>query len=220
MTSPAGWLVAPRPVFPSWEQPLDGKKVVMKAIGIAIAGAVVTLPAMASEGESSNIFAGDLGNMIWTLVIFTLVVIVLGKFAWGPILEGLQARETFIRDSLNEAKADREAAEETLKSYEVKLAEARGEATAIVEEGRRDAEEVRQRIEADAKEEAGKIVVRARREIDLAKEAAVEEIFATASQLSTEVAAKVIRKELTASDHARLIQEAADKIRRDRPATN
>jgi len=192
----------------------------MKAIWSAIAGALVALPAMAAEGEDSNIFAGDLGNMIWTVVIFTLVVVVLGKFAWGPILEGLQARETFIRDSLSEAKADREAAGETLESYQAKLAEARGEATAIVDEGRRDAEEVRQRIEANAKDEAGKIVARARREIDLAKEAAVAEIFTLASQLSTEVAAKVIRKELTAADHERLIQEATDKIRRDRPASN
>ena len=192
----------------------------MKAISSAIALALVALPALAAEGEDANIFAGDLGNMIWTVVIFTLVVIVLGKFAWGPILEGLQSRETFIRDSLSEAKADREAAEETLKSYEAKLAEARGEATAIVDEGRRDAEEVRQRIEADAKDEAGRIVTRARREIDLAKEAAVEEIFTLASQLSTAVAAKVIRKELTPADHERLIQEATDKIRQERSASN
>ena len=96
---------------------------------------------------------------------------------------------------------------------EAKLAEARGEATAIVEEGRRDADVVRQTIEDKAKEEAGNIVARARREIDLAKEAAVEEIFGLASQLSTEVAAKVIRKEINAGDHDRLIQEAAEKIR-------
>jgi F-type H+-transporting ATPase subunit b len=188
----------------------------MKAIYSAIAGALVALPAMAAEGETGSIFAGDLGNMIWTVVIFALVVFVLGKFAWGPILEGLQSRENFIRESLEEAKADREKAEETLKSYEAKLAEARGEATAIVDEGRRDAEVVRQTIEDKAKAEAEQIVVRARREIDLAKEAAVDEIFGLASRLSTEVASKVIRKELTADDHERLIQEAADKIREAR----
>ena len=121
----------------------------MKVITSAIAGALLALPAMAAEGGADpSIFSGDLGNMIWTVVIFALVVVVLGKFAWGPILEGLQSREAFIRDSLSEAKADREAAEETLKSYEVKLAEARAEATAIVEEGRHDAEAVRQRVAA------------------------------------------------------------------------
>ena len=188
----------------------------MKVISSAILLALMAMPAMAAEGEGGNIFAGDLGNMIWTVVIFALVVLVLGKFAWGPILEGLQTRENFIRESLEEAKVDREKAEETLKSYEAKLAEARGEATAIVDEGRRDAEVVRQTIEDKAKEEAEQIVVRARREIDLAKEAAVDEIFGLASRLSTEVASKVIRKELNADDHERLIQEAAEKIREAR----
>ena len=192
----------------------------MKPISCTLMGGLFALPALAAEGGEANIFAGDLGNMIWTVVIFVLLLVVLKKAAWGPILERLQARENFIRESLEEAKRAREAAEETLAAYEAKLAEARGAATAIVDEGRRDAEEVRQRLEADAKDEAGRIVVRARREIDLAKEAAVEEIFTLASRLSTEVAAKVIRKELTAADHERLIREAADKIRRDRPASN
>ena len=58
-----------------------------------------------------------------------------------------------------------------------------------------------------------KIVARAKREIELAKEAAVEDIFNLAGRLSTEVASKVIRKELTAADHERLIREAAERIR-------
>ena len=118
----------------------------MKSFSSALLGFLVALPALAAEGGDGNIFAGDLGNMIWTVVIFVLVLLVLGKFAWGPILEGLQARENFIRESLEEAKADRESAEERLREYEVKLAEARAEATALVEEGRRDAELVRQTI--------------------------------------------------------------------------
>ena len=188
----------------------------MKAISSAVAGALLALPAMAAEGGGENIFAGDLGNMIWTVVIFAAVLIVLGKFAWGPILDGLQSRENFIRDSLVEAKADRQAAEERLREYEAKLAEARGEATAIVDEGRRDAEVVRQTIEANAKDEANLIIERARREIDLAKEAAVEEIYGLAGQLATEVASKVIRKELTQEDHERLIEEATARVREER----
>lgn len=192
----------------------------MRALVIVVAGCLVALPAMAAEGGSDNIFAGDLGNMIWTLVIFVLVLVVLGKFAWGPILEQLQKRESFIRDSLVEAKQEREAAEETLKKYEGKLAEARGEATAIVDQGRRDGEDVRQRIEATAKEEATKIVERAQHEISLAKEAAVEEIFSLAGRLSTEVASQVIRKELDPADHDRLIREATERIRQERTTSN
>jgi F-type H+-transporting ATPase subunit b len=189
----------------------------MKPLIFVLAGLLLALPALAAEsGEDANIFAGDLGNMIWTVVIFVLVLVVLGKFAWGPILEGLQTRENFIRDSLAEAKADRDAAEARLKEYEAKLAAARAEATALVEEGRRDADVVRQSIEASAREEAGKIVARARREIDLAKEGAVEEIYGLAGKMAVEMASQVIRKELSLEDHARLIDEAARKIRQAR----
>lgn len=187
----------------------------MRALSIAVVGCLLALPALAAEG-GGNIFAGDLGNMIWTVVIFVLVLVVLGKFAWGPILEQLQKRESFIRDSLAEAKQDREAAEETLKQYETKLAEARAEATAIVEEGRRDAEVVRRSIEETAKIEAEKIAQRAKREIQLAKEAAVDEIYGLTGQLALEVASQVIRKDLDAEDHARLIDEATQKIRESR----
>ena len=189
----------------------------MKVITSILLGSVLALPAFAAEGGGEvSIFSGDLGNMIWTLVIFLLVLFVLGKFAWGPILEQLTARESFIRNSLEEARDDREAAEARLKEYEDRLAAARGEATAIVEEGRRDAETVRQSIEDGAKDEAAKIVERARREIDLAKDAAVEEIYGVASGLAIEVASKVVRKELSGEDHERLIDEAMQKLRESR----
>src|SRR5215213_1566620 len=96
----------------------------------------------AQEPAANNPFAGDIGNALWTLVIFGLVVVVLGKFAWGPLLRGLQAREEFIRESLEKARIERETAEIRLREYEERLATARAEATAIVEEGRRDADAV------------------------------------------------------------------------------
>src|SRR5580765_7647146 len=67
---------------------------------------------------SPSLFSGDLGNAIWTLVIFFLLLGVLGKFAWKPLLSVLQNREKFIQESLASAKHDREAAEARLKEYE------------------------------------------------------------------------------------------------------
>ena len=189
----------------------------MKSLSSALLGSLLALPALAAEGgDDGNIFAGDLGNMIWTVVIFVFVLVVLGKFAWGPVLERLQARENFIRDSLKEARDDRQAAEARLKEYEAKLSEARAEATSIVDEGRRDGEVVRQTIEANAKQEADMIVDRARREIGLAKEAAIQEIYGMTGELAIDLASKVIRKELSPEDHARLIDEATQKIREER----
>lgn len=166
----------------------------------------------AGEGGGGNIFSGDLGNIVWTLVVFFLVVFVLGKFAWGPILDGLQKREDFIRDSLEQAKKDRDEAKATLARYEERLKEARGEATAIVEEGRRDAEVVRQRIEEKAQEEAEKMLARAKREISIAKETAVKDLYALSGNLATEIASKIVARELDPKDHQRLIEDALDQL--------
>ena len=100
---------------------------------------VPSLALAAESGGENNLFAGDIGNAVWTLAIFLVVVFVLGKFAWGPLLEGLQQREQFIRDSLEQAKSENDRAQQLAQEYEQRIAEAKAEATAIVDEGRRDA---------------------------------------------------------------------------------
>ena len=166
----------------------------------------------AEGGGESNLFAGDVGNAIWTLVIFLLVLFVLGKYAWGPILGLLQGREQFIRESLEKAKQEREAAEALLRDYEARLANSRAEATAIVEEGRRDAEAVRHRILAEAKEEGDRTIERARREIQIATDTATKELYGLATRLATEMAGRVLGREIRPQDHERLIAEAIEGL--------
>jgi F-type H+-transporting ATPase subunit b len=181
----------------------------------ALAGLALALPALAQEaehGEAPSLLAGDLGNSVWTFLIFVLVLVVLGKFAWGPILNTLQTRENFIREALEKAKHEREEAEARLREYEARLAAARGEATAIVDEGRRDAEVVKRRIEEDAKREADKMIERARREIQIATDTATKELYTLSAKLATQMAAQVIGRELTAQDHQRLIAEGIEGI--------
>jgi len=177
------------------------------------------LPALAAEeaGGAITPFAGDVGNALWTLVIFGLVLFVLGKFAWGPILKALQSREDFIRESLEKAQADRLEAETRLKEYLDKINNARAEATAIVDEGRRDAEAVKHRIEADARAEAEKAVARGKHEIDLATQTAVKELYATSAKLATELAGRILSREIKPQDHERLIAQAIEELGRQRP---
>lgn len=174
----------------------------------------VAASAMASEGgDQPSIFTGDLGNIIWSLVTFLVVLVVLGKFAWGPILGALQNREEFIRNSLQQAKQDREAAEARLREYTEKLDTAKREATAIVDEGRRDAEVVKRKIEEEAKDEADRMLARAKREIGVATETAVNELYTIGAKLATDVASKIITKELSPRDHERLIEESLGAMR-------
>ena len=164
--------------------------------------------AAAEEGGSLSPFAGDIGNALWTLVIFGLVVFILGKFAWGPLLSSLQERENFIADALGAAKRDREEAEARLREYTDRLTAARGEATAIVDESRRDAEVVKRRIEEETHAEAGRILERAKREIGIAKDTALKELYSASAQLSTELASKVLQREINPQDHERLIRDS------------
>lgn len=163
-----------------------------------------------AEGVSP--FAGDVGSAVWTLVIFVLVVLVLGKFAWGPILKALQKREDFIRDSLEKAQENRQAAETRLKEYTERLEASRAEASGIVDEARRNAEVVRRKIEEDGKAEAAATLERAKREIAVATETAIKELYTHSAKLATEVASRIIRKELDPKEHERLIAESLDEL--------
>jgi len=175
----------------------------------------VATPALASSSEGgASPFAGDVGVALWTLVIFILVVVVLGKFAWGPILGALQKREDFIADSLEQARKDREEAEARLKEYTEQVAKAKAEAAEIVQEGRRDAEVLHGKIEVDAKAEAAAMIERAKREIGIATDTAIKELYEVSGKLAVDVASRIIRKELNEKDHERLIADSIEELTR------
>lgn len=186
---------------------------VHKGWAAALMMLTTALTSSASEGgDAPTLFTGDLGNVFWSLLTFVAVLVVLGKFAWRPILGALQKREDFIRDSLTQAKRDREEAERRLKEYSDKIVAARTEATAIVEEGRRDAEVVKRRIEEESKAEAKAILERAKREIAIATDTAVKELYTLSGKLATELAGRILRKELNPREHERLITESIDEL--------
>jgi len=186
----------------------------MRALTVLITTLALAAPAAAQEHEAAanNPFAGDFGNALWTVIIFVLVLVVLGKFAWGPILKGLQARESFILESLEKAKKERDEADARMKLYEDKLAQARTEVTAMVDEGRRDAEVVKRKILEEARQEAEKERERTKREIQLATDTATKQLYALSARMATDLAGRIIGKELTPQDHERLIAESIHEL--------
>jgi len=184
---------------------------------LGFAMALAPWPALAAEapeagGGTISPFAGDVGTAIWTVVIFGIVLLVLGKYAWKPVLQALQSRETYVRDSLEAAKREREEAEARLQEYLDKLNNARAEVQAIMDEGKRDAEATKRRIIDEARQESEKIAARSRREIELATETALKDLYATSARLATHIASKVIGRELTPADHERLIAESIEEL--------
>jgi F-type H+-transporting ATPase subunit b len=185
----------------------------MKKLLIVAALALTTLPLYAAEeGAALSPFAGNLGNAIWTLAIFLIVVIVLGKFAWGPVLSLLQERESFIHKALSDAKHDRDQAEASLRDYTAKLQAAHAEAAALVEAARRDGERLREDLRQKARAEADSTLANAQRQIQLETTRALEQIRREAVDLSVMIASKIIQRNLTKEDNERLIDDALKQV--------
>jgi F-type H+-transporting ATPase subunit b len=178
-----------------------------------LATTVLSLAVSAQEHEGSlSPFAGNVGNAVWTLVIFVLVVILLGKFAWGPVLGLLKQREEFIHKSLSDAKHDRDEAEARLKEYAAKLQSAQREAIGIVEEARRDAERLREELRERARAEADTLIKNAERQVQLETSRAVQQIRKEAADLSVTIASKLLQRNISKEDNERLINDAMKQM--------
>ncbi len=164
-------------------------------------------------GEAkSPLLSFDPGQAVWSIVVFLLLLGLLRAFAWKPILQGLQTREKFIHDALEDAKRQRTEAEATLKRYMDQVNHAREEALAIVEEGRRDAEAVRKRTQDEARAEAHAMIERAKRELGLARDDAIKVLYQQSIELASQMAGKLVKKQLQPGDHQALLDESIKEI--------
>ena len=155
-------------------------------------------------------FQGDL--TIWTAVVFLVVLAILYKFAWGPIAEGLQKRESEIAAQIAEAQRKNEEARQLLADYEKKLAAAQDEVRSLIEQGRRDAEKVGQQLVDKAREEAVIERQRAVQQIESATLAALKELAERSATLAVDLAGKIVGARLQAADHNRLIEQAVTEF--------
>jgi F-type H+-transporting ATPase subunit b len=149
---------------------------------------------------------GDL--TIWTAVVFLVLMVILWKFAWGPLAEGLDKRERHVADQIFQANEANQKAKDLLLEYEKKLADSQNEVRAILEKGRRDADQVGramlEKAKADAKAEAERML----KQIDAATTSAIKELADRSAALAVELAGKIVHARLNAKDHAKLIEQA------------
>jgi len=168
----------------------------------------------AQGGHKAELLHWDIGAALWSIAVFVILLLILRFAAWKPILAGLTQREQFITNSIAQARNEREAAAKLLADYQAKLQSAHQEAGAIMDEGRRDAEETRKRMAGEAKAEADAIVARAKKDIELARDEAVKTLHDQTIQLATTVAGKLIRRELTPGDQQALLNESLSELSR------
>jgi F-type H+-transporting ATPase subunit b len=161
--------------------------------------------------ESPAWFQTDLA--LWTLAVFVLLMLLLTKFAWKPIMDGLEKREQGIAGMIAATQRANEEAKSMLASYERRLAEAADEVRGMLEEARRDAEATKQAIVTEARKAADDEQARAKREIGLARDEALSTIAERAGELAVEVAGKFLRDKLSADDQSRLVRDSVASIR-------
>jgi len=157
-------------------------------------------------------FQAEPGLMIWTVISFVILLILLWKVAYKPITKALKKREETIRNTLDEAKKNRESAEALVEKYETQIAQARDEAQKILAEGKMLGENVRKEIIQKAHEEANQIVKRAQEEIEFQKEKTLMELKERIADLTIMAASKIVAKTLDKKDHEQLLQEYVSKV--------
>jgi len=160
------------------------------------------------HGGSPNLFAGTILQSIAAIVAFLLVLLILKKKAWGPILTGLADRENKIRTDLENAERASRDAERTLSEYKAQLAEARKEAQHIVAEARTAAQSAAHADKAKIEAEVATLKAAAKADIAAAKEQALTDLYAQTASLSTAVAGKILQREINADDQQQLINDS------------
>lgn len=136
------------------------------------------------------------GVFFWMTIIFLLVVFILGKYAWPPILKGLKEREDSIQESLDAAKEAREQMQQMRAENEQLLQEAKEERNAILLEARKIKDKIIDEARVKAVKEADSIIEIAREQINNEKRAALIEIKNMIADYSIQVAEKVLKEEL------------------------
>ena len=156
-------------------------------------------------------------TLIWAWVIFLLLVALLRKFAWKPLLEAVEAREKRIADSLRKADEVQKAAGEIAARQEAALAEAHAKAKGVLDEARAQAEEYRKRETDRARTEADAFLDRAKKEISLEEARAREALRREAVEIALEVASKVLERSVQADDERRLAERIVAEVRAHGP---
>ena len=162
-------------------------------------------PAAADEVKKS-LLEPSYGLMVWTLVIFVVLVFILSKYAFGPITAAVAAREQALEDAIAGAKRDREEAATLLAEHRANLEASRGEAQKIIADARVAAERVRVELVEQTHTEQAAMLARARQEIESEKTRAIAELRREAVDLAIAGASKVIEKNLDQDANRKLVE--------------
>jgi F-type H+-transporting ATPase subunit b len=163
-------------------------------------------PLYAAEGGGGPL-AINTALIIWTFLIFGIVLVVLSRTAWPAILGAVEQREAHIRELLEGAERDRAAAAAAAEENRRLLEETRAKAHEAINEARLQGEAMRAEVLATSRREQQEMMERARRDIAAEREGALESVRREAVDLAIRAAEKLVRRTLDAEDNRRLVRE-------------
>jgi F-type H+-transporting ATPase subunit b len=173
--------------------------------------------ALSAEGEAAateqGLFGGSFADALWTVLAFVVLLLVLGKFAWKPMLNALNARESHIKQQI-------EAADSTRKKAEKMLADYNQQGLLIVQKATDQAHRLQQELMDKTRQEVLALERKSRADIEYARVAASQQLWEEAGDMLLHLSSEILGRTVTHEDNLRLICEAIDKLNQEHPQTN
>ncbi len=178
----------------------------------AVAVVLLCAAPAAAEGGDAITQPDRWRNALWAVGLFAVLVVILRWLAWRPIMKVLQDREDSIAETIADAERRQGESEELLGQYQRRLDAVETEAAALLAKAKAEAEATRDQLLRHARRSATEAMEKVREEIEQAKRAALAEIYQTTAELASEVAGKIIAREVDPADHRRLVIRSLEKL--------
>lgn len=172
-------------------------------------GSGLSFIALIAEGSIIDVSPGV---VFWTIVTFVLLLLVLKKFTWKPILMALDQRESAIRESLEKAEKAKEDAQKVLDANQANLAKAEEESKQIINQSRAYAEKLKEQILQESRDQAKKLIEEAASEIERQKDAAFDELKNQIAEIAVNAAEKILRENLDMETQKKLVDKYIGEI--------
>jgi F-type H+-transporting ATPase subunit b len=183
-------------------------KLVACSLGVLASAAPVLASEGAAAGEGgSALITPHIGLIFWTLVTFLLLLVLLSKYAWGPIVAAMNAREEGIKGDLDNARSEREEALKLVEEHRALINLARKERADAVEAGRRDAERLKAEILEEARKQREQLMKQAETQIEAGLRQARAGLKGEAADLAIQAAGKLMGKNLDDATQRRLVED-------------
>ena len=171
----------------------------------------LNLAVLAQEGGTSLVDVSP-GLIFWTVVTFVILLLILKKVAWKPILSALDQREKVIKESLEKAEKAKEEAQKVLEENQVNLSKAEEESKKIIDQSRAYAEKLKEQMMHESRQQAQKIISEAGEEIERKKEAAFGELKNQIAEIAVQAAEKILKENLNKESNKKIVNSYINDI--------